>query len=149
MSTKSNTICISPYSKAMRNGENNPKNYPYWPELIDLLHRQGLQVLQVGVEGERQLPGVDKALFNLPLVDLRCQLQDCITFISVDNFLPHFAHYYKIYGIVLWGQSNPEIFGYTEHVNLFAHKRFFRDDQFDIWEKASFQTQAFVKPSVV
>ena len=42
-------IIISPYSKPLRNGLNNPKNYPYWKELISLINEE---IIQVGVDGE-------------------------------------------------------------------------------------------------
>lgn len=45
-------IIISPYSKALRNGKTNAKNYPYWKELIELIKEP---IVQVGIDGEEQL----------------------------------------------------------------------------------------------
>ena len=45
-------IIISPYSKALFNGKQNPKNYPYWKELIEQIDEP---IIQVGIEGEKQL----------------------------------------------------------------------------------------------
>jgi len=45
-------IIISPYSKKLMSGKNNPKNYPYWKELIRLIKEP---IVQVGIEGEDQL----------------------------------------------------------------------------------------------
>ena len=57
-------IVISPYSKKLRNGKENPKNYPYWEELIAWIQiNVGFDIVQVGVEGETKL--VDDCRFNL------------------------------------------------------------------------------------
>ena len=53
-------IIISPFSRVLRNGKPNPKNYPYWPELIKLLREKNMCVVQVGFKGEEELPGVDE-----------------------------------------------------------------------------------------
>ena len=51
-------IIISPYSKALRSGKRNPKNYPYWQELIELIKEP---IVQIGIEGEEQLvPDLDR-----------------------------------------------------------------------------------------
>ena len=33
-------ILIAPYSKPLRTGGNNPKNYPYWKELISQIQEE-------------------------------------------------------------------------------------------------------------
>jgi len=47
-------ILISPYSRPLRNGKNNPKNFPYWREVVDLLKTKN-DIVQIGVEGEKKL----------------------------------------------------------------------------------------------
>jgi len=44
----------------------------------------------------------------------------CLTFISIDSALQHFAsnEYINKKGIVLWGESSPEQFGYSKNINL-------------------------------
>ena len=55
-------ILIAPYAKKLHNGRENPKNYPYWEELISLIDEP---IVQIGVEGEQQLvPDFRK---NLPI----------------------------------------------------------------------------------
>ena len=74
-------IIISPYSKALRNGKRNPKNYPYWQELIELIKEP---IVQIGIEGEEQLvPDFRK---NLSLSELRELVNQCRTWISCDSF---------------------------------------------------------------
>ena len=59
-------IVISPYSKKLLNGSRNPKNYPYWKELIALIDEP---IVQVGVDGEEQL--VDDFRKNLTIPELK------------------------------------------------------------------------------
>jgi hypothetical protein len=73
-------------------------------------------------------------------------------FISVENFFPHFVHYNfkgEKKGIVLFGKSDPEIFGYPENINLLKDKSYLRWDQFGPWEMTDFVKEAFVEPQVV
>ena len=141
-------IIISPYSKTLRNGsKKHPKNFPYWSELITLLKNEGHDILQVGVHGEEKL--VENCLFNLSFAELKKVLQEADTFISVENFFPHFAHHYGKSGIVLFSSSDPKIFGYPENINLLKSRRFLRPDQFGIWESAKYAKEAFVSPNDV
>ena len=68
-------IIISPYSKLMRNGKSNPKNYPFFPELIDLLKKNNCQITQVGTKGEPHLPNIEYAYFDLSLDQLASTLE--------------------------------------------------------------------------
>ena len=77
-------IIISPYSKKLLSGNQNPKNYPYWEELINQINEP---IIQVGVEGEKQL--VDDFRKDLPISELRKLIQECRTWISCDSFFQH------------------------------------------------------------
>jgi hypothetical protein len=91
-------IIISPFVKPLRDGKNNPKNYPYWETLIEIIHEP---IVQVGVEGEKQLvPDFRK---NLPIIELRKLIQECRTGFRVTVFFQHLAWDEKNQGIVLWG----------------------------------------------
>ena len=70
-------IIISPYSKKLISGKQNPKNYPYWEELISQIDEP---IVQVGIEGEKQL--VDDFRKNLPISELRQLIRDCKIWIS-------------------------------------------------------------------
>ena len=144
------TIIISPYSKRLRNGQkDNPKNYPYWEEVVKLLKSNGWLVVQVGIAGEEKIKGVDDVQFNLPLKKLAETIKTFDTWISVDNFFQHMATYLGKKGVVLFGQSDPNIFGYKTNVNLLKHRKYLREKQFDIWEACKYREDAFVLPSVV
>ena len=138
-------ILIAPFSKALRNGGNNPKNYPFWKGVLKGLN--GRKVVQVGVEGEEKLTKDFRK--NLAFTEIEKLIKECDIWVSVDNFLPHMAHHLKKKGIVLWGQSDPNIFGYPENMNLLKDRKYLRPDQFLIWEQAEYLADAFVRPEVV
>jgi len=144
------TFVISPYSKKMRNGKENPKNYPYWNEVISSLKsKNGNYVVQIGIEGEAELSGVDRFLKGNSLKELELLLKDCNTWASVDNFFQHLASSIGKRGVVVFGPSDPKIFGYQENENLLKDRKFLKPRQFDIWEKTEFNSDAFVEPQVV
>jgi ADP-heptose:LPS heptosyltransferase len=137
-------ILISPYSKPLRDGKQNPKNYPYWEELISQIKEP---IIQVGVTGEKQL--VDDFRLNLPLSDLKKLISDCRIWISVDSFFQHLAWDCGKPGIVLFGQSDPLIFGHPENINLLKDRSYLRKHQFWWWEQCDYREDAFVKPAKV
>lgn len=137
-------IIISPYSKALREGKNNPKNYPFWKELIQLIKEP---IVQVGVEGEEQLvPDFRK---NLPLDDLRLLIKACDTWISCDSFFQHLGWDEGKRGIVLWSVSDPNIFGHPENVNLLKDRSCLVENQFLFWEYTPHDPDKFVRPEEV
>jgi ADP-heptose:LPS heptosyltransferase len=142
------TIVISPYSRPLRNGANNPKNYPFWQELIDKLVEKQYEVIQIGVKGEVVFNNVTPK-FNLPLIKIKQLIEECHIFISVDNFLPHLSQHCDKPGIVLWGRSNPKIFGYQQNINLLKDEKYLRPDQYNIWEAIIYDPDVFVKPEMV
>lgn len=137
-------IIISPYSKALRNGKQNPKNYPYWEELILFINEP---IVQVGIEGEKQLvPDFRK---NLPIDELRKLIRECRTWISCDSFFQHLAWDEGKPGIVLWGPSDPLIFGHPENINLLKDRSYLAPNQFLWWEQTEHKNERFVKPQDV
>lgn len=137
-------IIISPYAQKLRNGKRNPKNYPYWKELIELIDEP---IVQVGVEGEEQLvPDFRK---NLSLPALMQLIKDCRTWIGCDSFFQHLAWSEGKQGVVLWGPSDPVIFGHPENINLLADRQLLAKDQFVWWEATEHMDERFVKPEEV
>jgi ADP-heptose:LPS heptosyltransferase len=137
-------IIISPYAQKLRNGKLNPKNYPYWKELVAMIDEP---IIQVGVEGEEQL--VDTFVKNMPLPRLRELLQECRTWIGVDSFFQHLAWDEGKQGIVLWGPSDPLIFGHPENINLLKDRSYLVSDQFIWWEATEHSNDRFVEPQKV
>ena len=137
-------IIISPYSKALLSGKQNPKNYPYWETLIEMIDEP---IIQVGIEGEKQL--VSDFRKNLPITELRKLIQECRTWISCDSFFQHLGWDEGKKGIVLWGVSDPLIYGHPENINLLADRKHLAENQFLWWEFVEHQNERFVKPKIV
>jgi ADP-heptose:LPS heptosyltransferase len=137
-------IIISPYSKKLMNGRENPKNYPYWKEVIDQINEP---IIQVGVDGETQL--VDDFRKNLPLAELKQLLQQCRTWISCDSFFQHLGYIERKPGVVLWSVSDPLIFGHPQNTNLLKNRDYLAKDQFLWWEDQEYNKDAFVNPNDV
>lgn len=138
------TILISPWARQLRNGQNNPKNYPFWSQLIHMIDQP---LVQVGVSGETQL--VPDMRTNLNLNQLSDLINSCSTWISVDSFFQHWCWHLNKPGIVLWGQSDPLIFGHSSNINLLKDRKFLRDKQFWLWEQAEYRTDCWVEPADV
>lgn len=140
-------ILISPFAKAMRDGKENPKNFPYWDELIFLLKHH--EITQIGVVGEREL--CNDCRFNLSLSKVAELIKECDLFISVDTFLPHAAQHYNKCGIVIFSRSSPTIFGYPNNINMLKDVKYLRPnkEQFYLWEQCTFNKDSFVSAKEV
>ena len=132
-------IIIAPYAQKLRTGDNNPKNYPYWEELISKIDEP---IIQVGVEGEKQF--VDTFCKGLTIDELCQLLVKCRTWIGVDSFFQHLAWREGKQGIVLWGPSDPLIFGHPENINLLKDRKYLAPNQFLWWEQTEYNPDRFV-----
>ena len=139
-------IIIAPYAQKLRTGKENPKNYPYWEELVQELQKT-MHVVQVGVEGEKQL--VKDFRKNLPISQLRTLLKECKNWIGVDSFFQHLAWDEGKPGIVLWGPSDPLIWGHPENINLLKDRSHLVENQFLWWEATEHRNDRFVKPKQI
>ena len=137
-------IIISPYSKQLKNGKRNPKEYPHWEELIALINEP---IVQVGIAGEKQL--VPDFRPNLSLVQLKKLLQECRTWIGCDSFFQHLAWSIGKPGIVLWSVSDPLIFGHPENINLLKDRSCLAENQFLWWDYVEYDSSKFVSPQEV
>ena len=137
-------IIIAPYAQKLRTGGVNPKNYPHWEELIKLINEP---IVQVGITGEKQL--VDDFRTNLPISELKALLKECRTWIGVDSFFQHLGWIENKKGIVLWGPSDPLIFGHPENVNLLKDRSYLAPNQFLWWEQTECNDERFVEPNEV
>ena len=86
---------------------------------------------------------------NLSIEQLSELILQCRTWISVDSFFQHLCWDLGKPGIVLWGQSDPIIFGHPENINLLKDRKYLRTNQFHIWEQAEYIKEAFVDPDIV
>jgi len=143
-------IVIAPWAKRLRNGKENPKNYPieYWQDVIKGLKERGIKVIQIGLTGERLL-GADEVMFDKNWDEIVELAKSCETWISIDSFFQHLGWYLGKKGIVLFSKSNPKIYGHEENINLLKDVKYLRQDQFNFYEDTPYEKEAFVEPSIV
>lgn len=135
-------LIISPYARGLANGQINAKNYPYWRELVEALNSVGIHTIQIGVIGEMTI-GCKEDKVGASFKELQDLLNSADGWIAVDNFFPHFCHYHKKPGIVLWGKSDPEIFGYPENINMLKDRKNLRQYQYNIWDEEQYNQEVF------
>jgi len=138
-------ILIAPYPAKLPSGAKSAKEYPHWPELVTMLKANEHHIIQIGIQGEQRIEGVDEFRIGLPLTRIRDLVGECDVWVSVDSFLPHLCAYYKLKnGVVLWGKSSPYIFGYPENENLFVSEKNFRQFQYCDWHNEPHDPSVFV-----
>jgi len=146
-------LLISPYSSRIKNDNDptakNAKNFPFWDRLIILLTDNGHIVNQIGVKDETRFKRVSEFYQDKSIPELIEITNSHDLWISVDNFFPHFAHYYTLKsGVVIWGKSDPQLFGYPDNINILKDKKFLRPGniQFLWWHYEPFVADAFQTP---
>lgn len=141
-------VIISPYSQRLRNGNRNPKNFPYWTQVALALRGQGVRVEQIGQIGEDPI-GADAFHINLGLRKIEEMVHQADSWAAVDNFFPHLCNVVGKPGVVVWGKSDPTIFGYPQNTNLLKSRTCLRPAQFDIWDSEPFDEKVFVSAEEV
>ena len=137
-------IIIAPFAKKLITGRRNPKDYPFWEQVIAGIKEP---IVQVGVEGEQQL--VEDFRKNRPINELRRLVGECRTWVSCDSFFQHLAWDEGRPGVVLWGPSDPLIFGHPENINLLKSREHLVKNQFLWWEHTEHKSERFVSPEEV
>ena len=129
------------------NGSGSPKDYPFAKQLAELIIAQGHNLIQVGSEGETQLaPDFRK---NPSFDEVGKFISTADTAICVDSYLQHHCWLLNKRAIVLWGISDPLIFGHPFHINLLKDRSFLRPNQFDLYYANEHKPEAFVSPEEV
>lgn len=142
------TILFCPRSRKMRNGKTNPKDYPHWLAVIrDLAQRH--HIVQIGADGEQPIPGAQEHHFGSPYAVLKGYLDKADMILGVDNFLQHFAALYGKRGVVIFGQSDPRIFGCEGNDNILVHPDALRQYQFQTWEEIEYRDDVWPDPQMV
>ena len=139
-------IVLSPYSRKLNGIKNNPKNYPWWERVISEIN---CSVVQIGRASETRLKGTCEFLEDLSFKDIENLITKSNLWVSVDNFLPHLANCINSSGVVIWGQSDPSIFGYSHNKNLLKSRGCLRQDQFAKWTGVEYKEDVFVSPTEV
>ena len=110
------------------------KSYPFWEQLYPLLEHHEVKKIE-GILSEPEI------------IEL---LNWCDVWVSIDSFLQHLVAWKGIKrGVVLWGISNPDMFGYPNNVNLLKDRKYLRPDQFIWWKDEKLNPDAFVDPKMV
>jgi len=138
-------IIIAPCSRPLRDGSPNPKSYPYWKELCELLIEKGYEVVQVGTEEETKYVDDFRVLDFKGLEKL---LKECDTYITIDSFAQHLGWYVGKQGIVIFSISDPNLFGHKENINI-VNRSYLRPNQFDIYEGTPYNKEAFIQPKAL
>lgn len=145
-------LLIAPFAKKLKVKKKNAKDFPWWPEVIDILRKEKtskLEIIQVGATGDELLRNIDGTLFNKDFVELCKEIRECDVWASVDTFFHHVATYVEKPGVVVWSQSDPKHFGDPMHTNLYKDRKYFRLQQFQYWDMTNYEEEAFVSPDVV
>ena len=101
---------------------NKLRDYPYGQELINKIKNKFPQINLV-IFGHDNLNYDNTLKINFELTLQYFILSKfCLTFISIDSALQHFASNERLNkkGIVLWGETSPEHFGYKKNINLIS-----------------------------
>lgn len=112
----------------------NAKSYPFWEEFLALIPEHEVKEIK-GILSEKEI--ID--LINWSNI-----------WVSVDSFIPHLCAYHHLKrGIVIWGKSNPNIFGYKNNINLLKDPKNLRPDQFRWWNDQKHDPEDFVSADVL
>lgn len=120
------------------NGEKpgvNPKNYPWRIQLLTALKDAGHTVVEI-----------DKPI---PLGESRKLIADADIVVCIDSYLQHLCWYMDKVAIVIFGQSDPLIFGHSSNINILKDRKYLREQQFWLWEQTTANDEAFVEPEVI
>lgn len=136
-------IIIAPFAKGCPSTEGkNPKDYPYWEQVVDTLRYSGIKTIQIGTESEIDI-GCDQRYNSLSFKELESLLQNVGKWASVDSFFQHFAYYRGYPGVTIFSQSDPKIFGHEGNINLLKSRSYLRKAQFDWWYAHDYNKDAF------
>lgn len=140
-------ILIAPYSKPLNIKQQNPKNYPYWQKLIELL-KQKYTLIQIVFGNEPKLDA-HSYINNPNFLELEHIIQNYDTWLSVDTYLQHIANFIDKQGIVIWGQSDPLIFGHKNNLNLLKDRKYLRENQYGLWRDCQYNEEVFMQPEII
>lgn len=128
------------------NGNPSPKDYPFAKELCRLLENND-EIIQVGGDTDEQIAKDFRK--NLSFREVGNLIRESKTGICVDSYLQHYYWFLNRKAIVLWGISDPIIFGHKMHLNLLKDRKYLRPNQFDLYYSNEYNTEAFVAPNEV
>ena len=127
-------------------GKPSPKDYPSPKELCELLEKDH-EVIQVA--GNDDLQVAKDVRRNLPHEQVCELVKWSDTGVCVDSYLQHTYWSLGKPAIVLFGISDPVIFGHPENLNLIRDRAYLRPNQFDLYYLTDYKPEAFVSPNEI
>lgn len=142
-------ILIFPWCAKTTEGKPNPKNYPFWHEVVKGLASAGFECHQISRPDEPVISGIHRHVTDANLDAIEALMRVCDTWLSCDSFAQHMAWTLGEPGVVIFGPSDPLIFGHLENMNLLKDRRFLREQQFWLWSQTQAYPEMFVGPETV
>lgn len=141
-------ITIFPYPADLPDGNINPKCYPYWKEFVAIANKEGYEVIQVSPLTALKIEGVKLLTGFLPSEAIINLAKKSEFYVTVDSFAQHLLNPF-IRGYVIWGFSDPNIFGYKNNVNILKSEKYLRREQFKSWQYDPNYKEAYLKAEEV
>jgi len=109
----------------MSQGQQNQTNLckewyvEHWENTVNLL-KKDFDIVQVGLPNEELIKGAIDLKGKMPFRYILALVKYCASWIDIDSFLQHTGAAVGKPGVVLWGRTNPRIFGHACNTNMQA-----------------------------
>ncbi|MBU1202247.1 MAG: 4Fe-4S cluster-binding domain-containing protein [Nanoarchaeota archaeon] len=114
LSKYKNTIIIHITSKCSKNQEWMTEK---WEELVK--KNSDITFIQLGLKDEPAVKGAVDLRGKTSIREAMALVKNAKGFVGVDSFLAHAAAAFKTSSVVLFGPSNPTIWGYSQNINIY------------------------------
>ena len=96
----------------------------YYSALVQLLKTRypDMRIVQIGDSATKALPDADRLIFNADLELIKYILQGSVLHISTEGGLMHLATQLGTKCLTLFGQTQVEMFGYEQNINVVSAK---------------------------
>lgn len=91
-----------------------------WEKVISKLSEKGVQVIQIGNEKDKTIPGARKVTAK-NAVDLMYLIERSKLHVGNEGGLVHLAHALNTKSVVLFGPTDPNLYGYPDNKNLYTY----------------------------
>lgn len=107
-------VIINPTSRSSANHEWEINK---WEELVKIM--SGITFIQLGLEDERSITGTIDLRGKCSLRHSIALVKYAVAFTGVDSFLGHVAAATGTPAVILFGDSNPEVWGHESNINIY------------------------------
>jgi len=91
-----------------------------WESLVEMLHRDKIEVVQAGKMKDRYVRGAFSLLGLTTPRHLISMVRHFDAIVTADNFIMHSAHLCGVPAVVLWGPTDHRVYGYAGQIHLQA-----------------------------